>query len=212
MFGNNSCGTHSLICGSTRHHVIACKGVLSDGSVFDTEQLEESGYRESISLLDSILKKLEGWADDTTTRELIEENYPDKTLQRRSCGYAIDEAIHIIEENPGLAICKLLAGSEGTLAFITEIKVSLDPLPPKEKMVVCAHSNTLEGSFEANLIALKHKPAAVELMDGKILELSFQNLEQKRNAFFVYGMPAALLIAELWGDTREEIDAQAKAF
>lgn len=212
MFGNNSCGTHSLIYGSTRHHVIACKGVLSDGSVFDTERLKESGYRESIPLLDSILKQLEGWSVDTATKALIEENYPDKTLQRRSCGYAIDEAIEIVKENPGLALCKLLAGSEGTFAFITEIKVSLDPLPPKEKMVVCAHCNTLEGSFLANLIALKHKPAAVELMDGKILELSFQNLEQKRNAFFVDGMPAALLITEFWGDKREEIDAQAKAF
>lgn len=212
MFGNNSCGTHSLIYGSTRHHVIACKGVLSDGSVFDTERLKESGYRQSIPLLDSILKQLEGWTDDTATRALIEENYPDKTLQRRSCGYAIDEAIEIVKENPGLALCKLLAGSEGTFAFITEIKVSLDPLPPKEKMVVCAHCNTLEGSFLANLIALRHKPVAVELMDGKILELSFQNLEQKRNAFFVDGMPAALLIAEFWGDTREEIDAQAKTF
>lgn len=212
MFGNNSCGTHSLIYGSTRHHVIACKGVLSDGSVFDTERVTESGYHESIPLLDSILKQLEGWADDTVARALIEENYPDKTLQRRSCGYSIDEAIEIVKENPGLALCKLLAGSEGTFAFITEIKVSLDLLPPKEKMVVCAHCNTLEGSFLANLIALKHKPAAVELMDGRILELSFQNLEQKRNAFFVDGMPAALLIAEFWGDTKEDIDAQAKAF
>ena len=212
MFGNNSCGTHSLIYGSTRHHVIACKGVLSDGTGFDTERLTESGYRESIPLLDSILKQLEGWADDTATRALIEENYPDKTLQRRSCGYAIDEAIEIVKENPGLALCKLLAGSEGTFAFITEIKVSLDPLPPKEKMVVCAHCNTLEGSFLANLIALKHKPAAVELMDGKILELSFQNLEQKRNSFFVEGLPAALVIAEFWGETREAIDAQATAF
>ena len=212
MFGNNSCGTHSLIYGSTRHHVVACKGVIPDSSVFNTEKLKDSGYRKSIPLLDCILKQLEGWAGDESKRKLIEENYPDKSLQRRSCGYAIDEAIEIVEENPGLAICKLLAGSEGTLAFITEIKVSLDPLPPKEKMVVCAHCNTLEGSFEANLIALKHKPAAVELMDGKILELSFQNLEQKRNSFFVEGMPAALLIAEFWGDTREEIDAKAAAF
>ena len=42
MFGNNSCGTHSLVYGSTRHHVIACKGVLSDGSFFDTEHLDEN--------------------------------------------------------------------------------------------------------------------------------------------------------------------------
>ena len=212
MFGNNSCGTHSLIYGSTRHHVIACKGLLSEGTVFDTEKLKDSGYRKSIPLLDCILNQLEGWAGNESNSKLIEENYPDKSLQRRSCGYAIDEAIEIVEENPGLAFCKLLAGSEGTLAFITEIKVSLDPLPPKERMVVCAHCSTLEGSFEANLIALKHKPAAVELMDGKILELSFQNLEQKRNSFFVEGMPAALLIAEFWGTTREEIDAKAAAF
>lgn len=212
MFGNNSCGTHSLIYGSTRHHVIACKGILSNGSEFDTERFTEEGYCFSKPFLESLVKQLKTWAKDESTKNLIEENYPDKSLQRRSCGYAIDEAIEIVEENPGLAICKLLAGSEGTLAFITEIKVSLDPLPPKEKMVVCAHCNTLEGSFEANLIALKHKPAAVELMDGKILELSFQNLEQKRNSFFVEGMPAALLIAEFWGDTREEIDTKAAAF
>lgn len=212
MFGNNSCGTHSLIYGSTRHHVIACKGVLSDGSEIDTEKLKESRYRKSIPLLDCIFNQLEGWSEDESKCQLIEDNYPDISLQRRSCGYAIDEAIEIVEKDPGLAICKLLAGSEGTLAFITEIKVSLDPLPPKEKMVVCAHCNTLEGSFLANLIALKHMPVAVELMDGKILELSFQNIEQKRNSFFVDGMPAALLIAEFWGDTREEIDAHATAF
>lgn len=207
MFGNNSCGTHSLIYGSTRHHVIACKGVLSDGSLFETEHIDRNNV-----LLNKILSQLETWASNEGACNLIEENYPDKSLQRRSCGYAIDEAIEIVKENPELALCKLLAGSEGTLGFITEVKVSLDPLPPKEKMAVCAHCNTLEGSFEANLIALKHKPVAVELMDGKILELSFQNLEQKRNAFFVDGMPAALLIAEFWGDTKEEIDAQAKAF
>lgn len=208
MFGNNSCGTHSLIYGSTRHHVIACKGVLSDGNIFDTERTGEPGYRENRSMLDAILKQLEGWKADVATSELIKENYPDKSLRRRSCGYAIDETI----EGETVDLCKLLSGSEGTLAFITEIKISLDPLPPKEKMVVCAHCNTLDDSFHVNLIALRHKPVAVELMDGKILELSFQNIEQKRNSFFVVGMPAALLIAEFWGETRNEIDAQAAAF
>ena len=43
MFGNNSCGTHSLIYGSTRHHVIACKGILSNGCEFDTERFTEEG-------------------------------------------------------------------------------------------------------------------------------------------------------------------------
>ena len=203
MFGNNSCGTHSLIYGSTRHHLLACKGVLSDGSLFDTEHLDESN-----PLLEKILSQLKGWANDPAVVAQIEEAYPDKTLRRRSCGYAIDEAI----EGGKIDLCKLLVGSEGTLAFITEIKVSLDLLPPAEKMVVCAHCDTLDKSFLTNLVALKHNPVAVELMDGKILELSFQNLEQKRNSFFVEGLPAALVIAEFWGETKETIDAQATAF
>ena len=203
MFGNNSCGTHSLIYGSTRHHVLACKGVLSDGSLFDTEHLEESN-----PLLKKILSQLKEWSDNPSVVSQIEDAFPDKSLRRRSCGYAIDEAI----ENEKIDLCKLLVGSEGTLAFITEIKVSLDPLPPVEKMVVCAHCDTLDKSFVTNLIALKHNPVAVELMDGKILELSFQNLEQKRNSFFVDGLPAALVIAEFWGETKEAIDAQAAIF
>ena len=203
MFGNNSCGTHSLVYGSTRHHVLSCKGVLSDGSLFDTEHPDRSN-----PLLDRIFTQLEGWGSDPTVLAEVEAAFPDRSLRRRSCGYAIDEAI----EGGRADLCKLLVGSEGTLAFITEIKVSLDPLPPAEKMVVCAHCDTLEKSFQANLVALRHHPAAVELMDGKILELSFQNLEQKRNSFFVEGLPAALVIVEFWGETREDIDAQAAAF
>ena len=205
MFGNNSCGTHSLVYGSTRHHVIACKGVLTDGTVFDTENLEPS------PLLDKILAQLRNWADDEKTCALIAENYPDKNLQRRSCGYAIDEAVEFVKSNPGLALCKLLAGSEGTLAFITEIKVSLDQLPPKEIMAVCGHCDTLDKSFEANLIALQHRPTAIELMDGDILELSKGNAEQQKNRFFVDGNPAALLITELRSETREELDEKAEA-
>lgn len=211
MFGNNSCGTHSLVYGSTRHHVTACKGVLSDGSAFDTEKMEEPGYRESLPSIDAILSQLEGWAMDDRIRKLIESNYPDKSLQRRSCGYAIDEAIETVTQNKGLTLCKLLAGSEGTLAFITEIKVSLDVLPPKEIMVVCGHCDELEKSFEANLVALKHQPTAIELMDGDILELSKGNAEQNKNRFFVEGNPAALLITELRAETREELDRNAES-
>jgi len=209
MFGNNSCGTHSLVYGSTRHHVTACKGILSDGSVFDTEMVDVPGYRETLPLLDAILSQLENWVSDECIRSLIEANYPDKSLQRRSCGYAIDEAIESL--NWGLALCKLLAGSEGTLAFITEIKVSLDVLPPKEIMVVCGHCDALEKSFEANLVALRHQPTAIELMDGDILELSKGNAEQQRNRFFVEGDPAALLITELRAETREDLDEKAAA-
>ena len=247
MFGNNSCGSHSLVYGSTRHHVLEARGVLCDGSIevfkeYTLHELEERfGNRfwetdiqchsvrrhkeegeESIeclfqkeSLIQNIYSQLIRWALDKNTFHLIEENYPDKSLRRRSCGYAIDEVIEDLHnaskplEERTINLCKVLAGSEGTLAFITEIKVDLDPLPPKEKMVVCAHCDTLQKSFLGNLVALKFNPSAVELMDCNILELSKQNVEQQKNRFFVQGDPAAILIIELRGETREEIDALA---
>lgn len=201
MVGNNSCGTHSLVYGSTRHHVIALKGLLSDGSHFDTTITDNSN-----SLLNKILAQLQRWTDDPHVCHLIAENFPDASLRRRSCGYAIDEAIQAIGQSSSQAICNLLCGSEGTLAFITAIQLSLDPLPSKEKMVLCAHCNSLPDSYRANLIALHHNPVAVELMDGKILELCRKSHSQQNNQFFISGAPAALLITEFNGD---EIDQQA---
>lgn len=216
MFGNNSCGTHSLIYGSTRHHILEARGILADGSeeIFRSYPLSELEERfgprfwekENTTLAGRIYAQLAQWAMDSDARLTIEENFPDKTLRRRSCGYAIDEAI---EDMPGaIDLCKLLAGSEGTLCFITEIKISLDPLPPAEKLVVCAHCDTMDKSFLANLVALRHSPAAIELIDGKILQLSRETASQKSNMFFVKGSPAALLVTEIQGG---DIDAKAAA-
>lgn len=197
MVGNNSCGTHSLVYGSTRHHVLQIKGFLSDGSPFDTSHPGQGELEKRI------YSQLETWKSDETTRRLIADNFPDASLKRRSCGYAIDEAVDSLD------LCKLICGSEGTLCFITEIKLSLDPLPSENNMVVCAHCDSLEKSFLANLVALRHKPVAVELMDGKILELGKGNPAAERNRFFVEGEPAALIIAEfnLLADDYECADA-----
>ena len=222
MFGNNSCGTHSLVYGSTRHHVIAAKGMLADGTVesfrdYTITELE-TRFGEKFwtgdthnTLAERIYAQLINFAYDKKTSALIAEHFPDKELRRRSCGYAIDEAIEDLSATGEghINLCKLLAGSEGTLAFITEITVSLDPLPPSEIMVVCGHCDALAKSFEGNLVALKHKPTAIELMDGDILELSKGNTEQLENRFFVEGDPSALLITELRATSRQELDEKA---
>lgn len=225
MVGNNSCGTHSLVYGSTRPHVLEADGILSDGTKvhFGKTAIDELEERfgakfwansheliaNSQSLEQQIYTQLIRWSEDESTRQLIIDTYPDLELTRRSCGYAIDETIADIAKEGTINLCKLIAGSEGTLAFLTRIKVSLDPLPPKEVMVVCAHCISLDAAFEANLTALKQNPTAIELMDGEILELSKQTPSVER--FFVQGDPAALLIAELRSDTREDLDKQADA-
>ena len=107
-------------------------------------------------------------------------------------------------------MCKLLAGSEGTLAFVTELKLNLVPLPPKRKgRNLCTLQDIRGRAFEGNLVALKHHPVAIELMDQNILELSKGNIAQNKNRFFVQGDPAAILIVELAQESREEVDRVA---
>ena len=209
MVGNNSCGTHSLIYGSTRPHILEADGILSDGTKVHFGKVQLDKVQSTKGLEGRIYAQLIRWAEDEQTRKLIEETYPDKELTRRSCGYAIDEVIADISKDRTINLCKLIAGSEGTLALLTRIMVSLDPLPPKEVMVVCAHCVSLDAAFEANLTALQHHPTAVELMDGELLELSKNTPAVER--FFVQGDPAALLIAELRSDTRKDLDRQVEA-
>ena len=230
MVGNNSCGMHSLVYGSTRGRVLEAEGLLADGSKvwfaeytvgeleerFGTDSWKEGEVNDDGTLEKRIYVQLIRWALDAKTRRLIEETYPDKELTRRSCGYAIDEAIEdLCDESKPLRerkinLCRLIAGSEGTLALLSRIKVSLDPLPPKEVMVVCAHCTSLDAAFEANLIALAHHPTAVELMDGEILSLARQNSNLGfQISDFIVGEPPALLISELRGESKDEMDKQA---
>lgn len=214
MVGNNSCGLHSLVYGSVRDHLLEAKVVLGDGTEAVLKGLtvgEVEGKLELNTLEGEIYRQVVKLLREHKTEIL--EHYPDPALRRRNSGYALDQLLYsdYIDKqyNGSFNLCKLIAGSEGTLAFITELKLHLVALPPKEKAVICIHCSTLEEAFEGNLVALKHKPMAVELMDRTILELSKGNIAQNRNRFFIQGAPAAILIVELACSSREEVDRLA---
>lgn len=226
MMGNNSCGTHSLVYGSTRHHVVEAKGILSDGTteIFRPYTVRELESRfgnqfwekeKQDSLIASIYAQLIRFALSEEVTAIIDSSYPDRSLRRRSCGYAIDEVIEELRSDKlpfsdrNINLCSLLSGSEGTLAFITEITVSLDPLPLPCAMMLCAHCAELQQCFEANLIALEAHPDAIELIDRPILKLSEGNIEQSHNRFFIEGDPAGILCIELREATPEALATKA---
>jgi len=217
MVGNNSCGSHSLIYGSTRDHIIEVKVFLSDGTEVVFGPLSKSAVENKClqnDLEGNIYRNIYHMLSDPYNQEQIHAEYPDPDLERRNTGYAIDLLLATEPFTPGdtpFNFCKLIAGSEGTLAFITEIKLNLVPLPPKEKALLCVHCHRLEDAFHGNLIALAHKPVAVELMDHFILEQTKTNIEQRKNRFFVEGEPGAILIVELAEDTKEAIMEKASA-
>lgn len=267
MVGNNSCGSNSVVYGSTRNHLLEVKGYLSDGSFVEFKNLSVEEFKKKVDVRGAMFENRDKTEHQTSNIEHqtsntehqtsniehrtssiehriynhiynvlsnpenqaeIRKEFPKMSIERRNTGYAIDELLETeifteqsnretIKTPPlsGVAaggkfnFCKLIAGSEGTLMFITEIKLHVNALPPKIQGLVCVHVNSVEESLRANLIALKYKPTAVELIDHYILECTKENKEQRQNRFFVQGDPGAILVVELAHDDIEEIKARA---
>ncbi|SHF24660.1 FAD/FMN-containing dehydrogenase [Mariniphaga anaerophila] len=219
MLGNNSCGLHSLVYGSVREHILEVDAVLSDGSATTFKSLSKEEFAQKLNgnanqLEKSIYKNVFDILSNPENQKEIRTKFPDPKLTRRNMGYAIDSLLNsemFSEGGEPFNFSKLLAGSEGTLAFSYRIKLNVIPLPPKHKGLVCAHFETLEESLEGNLVALKHHPQAIELMDDIILQCTKENIEQNKNRFFVKGEPGALLMIEFACATEEELNTRAVA-
>jgi FAD/FMN-containing dehydrogenase/Fe-S oxidoreductase len=213
MVGNNACGANSVVYGSTREHLVATRAVLSDGSVAEFGPLSPEQFEAKCSgdaLEASIYRETKRLLSEAETRAEIAREFPKKSIHRRNTGYAIDllaECEPFTPGGPQFNFCRLLAGSEGTLAFLTEITLACEPLPPRELALLCVHCSTIDEALRANLVALRHAPRACELMDHNILECTKTNLEQSKNRFFVQGDPGSILAIELAADTREQVSA-----
>ncbi|MCD4725393.1 MAG: FAD-binding oxidoreductase, partial [Bacteroidales bacterium] len=90
MLGNNACGAHSLIYGSTRDHTISAKVILSDGSEAVFEPLSKELFLskcELNSLEGKIYKQINEILSDPANRNSIHKEYPDPAIKRRNTGY-----------------------------------------------------------------------------------------------------------------------------
>ena len=217
MVGNNSCGSTSIEYGSTRDHTLAVKTILSDGSAVEFSALTKEEFiskTKGTSLENTLYKQIYTELANPVTREQIVEGYPKASITRRNTGYAVDSLMDtsvFMDSEDVFNFSKLLCGSEGTLAFTTELKLQIVPLPKPFQVVLNAHFNSITESLQATLLAMKLTPSACELMDKTILDCTKDNTTQQKNRFFVEGDPEAILMVEFRGTTLAEAKQQAHA-
>lgn len=212
MVGNNSSGTTSIKYGVTRDKVLCLKTLLSDGSEVLFEAITKSEVhkkKEEKSLEGKIYSTIYSELSSEKAQLEIAKEFPNSNIHRRNNGYAIDELIKYEEfggRESKINVSKLLSGSEGTLAFTTEIKLQLDDLPPSKNIMVAAHFSSIKESMEAVVTAMNHDLYTCELMDKTILDCTKNNREQLKNRFFIQGDPEAVLMLEIC--TNSEIDSR----
>ena len=216
MVGNNSSGTTSIQYGVTRDKVLELQTILSDGSeaVFNSISSEEFKNKTKLNSLEghiynTIYKELES----ESVQKQILDNFPKPEIHRRNTGYAIDELIHsdvFTDTKEQFNMCKLLSGSEGTLAFTTQITLQLDDLQPTESIMVAAHFKSIEQCLNSVELVMKHNLYTCEMMDKTILDCTKHNKTQQQNRQFILDDPEAILMCEVRGNALDSVKKQAE--
>ncbi|WP_336359089.1 FAD-binding and (Fe-S)-binding domain-containing protein [Haladaptatus sp. ZSTT2] len=195
--GNNSTGSHSLKYGLTEAYVEECEVVLADGTVTTfgevtleelragagDEDLEARIYAEACHILDDL-------SDEVQAR------YPD--LKRNVSGYNLDSFVEQAKSG-SVNLGRLLAGSEGTLALITEVTISLVDVPEAKAMALLAYENITDAMHDVAPI-VAHDAAAVELVDDVLLDLASQTAAFEDISQLVPSGTEAVLLVEFYAD------------
>ena len=210
MTGNNSAGSHSIVYGKMIDHVLEVKTVLADGSEATFGPVEKARL-ESLSRGESLENRLyrELLALGAANKDEILARFP--RIIRRVSGYNLDELVanngsfgagYSSQTGP-FNMAKVLVGSEGTLAVVSEAKIRAVPLP-KKKALLLVHFRSLHESVESVEEILQFEPAAVELMDEFILKQAFSKPEFAAEMGFVDRDANVLMAVEFFGDSATE--------
>lgn len=208
MINTDASGQGSLVYGKTSDHVLGLRSVLLNGDLLDTAPLPVSEARrcaqeESAAgeLYRTILESCE------THRQTILESFP--KLNRFLTGYDLR---HVFSDDmQTFDLTRILTGSEGTLAVITEAKLNITPIPEVRRLV-----NVKYDAFDS---ALRNAPfmvaaqaLSVETVDSKVLNLAREDIVWHSVSELITDVPDKTLlglnIVEFCGNDEALIDGQ----
>ncbi len=168
MVSTDASGQGSLVYGKTSDHVRGLTSVLANGEVLHTTPitLEQARVRsEKSDSLGDILKQVVSTCVEK--RQQIIAKFP--RLNRFLTGYDLEHAYNETEQM--IDVSRLIAGAEGSLAFVSEAKLNITKIPKFTALV-----NVKYNLFES---ALRHAPSmiaanatSVETVDSTVLNMA----------------------------------------
>ncbi|WP_058972794.1 D-2-hydroxyglutarate dehydrogenase YdiJ [Type-D symbiont of Plautia stali] len=211
MINTDASGQGSLVYGKTSDHVEGLRAVLIGGDILDTrampttlaEQLAATPTAEG-RIYHEVLNRCRD------QRDLILEKFP--KLNRFLTGYDLR---HVFSDDlQTFDLTRLLCGAEGTLAFITEARLDITPIPKVRRLV-----NIKYDSFDSALrnapFMVEAKALSVETVDSKVLNLAREDIVWHSVKELITDVPdkemLGLNIVEFAGDDGELIEHQVNS-
>ncbi len=198
MIGNNACGTRALGYGRTSDNVLAMEALTGLGSALTVTTgvaqgvpSQRGAQRELMALRAAVHGRL----------DVIRTEFGQ--LRRQVSGYALE---HLAPEH-GFDVGRMLVGSEGTLAVLTQATVRLVTDPPARVLVALGFDDIYQAGDVAHRL-LDYGATAAEALDARIVDL----VRVRRGPNAVPDLPIgrAWMFVELVGDSSEEADAAAR--
>jgi len=204
--GNNTTGAHSLKYEKADGYVEEVEVVLADGTVttfgwMDVNELHERA--KGVDATDGIEARIYAEVSRVlkeNERE-IRKRYPN--LMRNVSGYNLDKLLEDIDKRGEVNVGRLMAGSEGTLAIVTEATVSLEPIPNETAVVLLTYDKMLDAMRDVAPI-LEHDPSAVEVMDDVLLDLARDIAEFSALVGTLPEGTSSTLLVEFYADSIDE--------
>ena len=196
VIGIDGAGSHWLKYGSARQHVLSLQVVTADGETLEVgrEPIAEGQSSDANPRKRQLVERLHRLL--ARHEDLIERTQDEKLPNR--CGYNLRG----VASREHLDLARLLVGSEGTLALITEAHLATQPLPAHRGVTLLLF-DSLEKATQAVREILAHGPSACDLMDRRHLTLA-REAEVRFDLLLPRETEAALLV-ELHGEERHEV-------
>lgn len=208
MINTDASGQGSLVYGKTSDHVEGLRAVLLGGEILDTRAMP-TALAEQLATTPTaegrIYKEVLNRCRDQ--RELILAKFP--KLNRFLTGYDLR---HVFSDDlQTFDLTRLLCGAEGTLAFITEARLDITPIPKVRRLV-----NIKYDSFDSALrnapFMVEAQALSVETVDSKVLNLAREDIVWHSVSELITDVPGkemlGLNIVEFAGDDAALITQQ----
>ncbi len=198
MLANNAAGARSLHYGTMSEHIEEVELLLASGAFIKFSTLSLGEWEKKRAQNDeegNIYRIL--WKIKEKYSEEIRAHFP--KIPRRVSGYNVDTLL----KHP-FNVAKMIAGSEGTLGIITEMKVRLVPKLRTTALLLIFFDDLLD-AFKRVPSLLSTKPTSLELIDRQIIELGRDSPTLRKKLDWLQGNPQALLIVEYEGKDGDEV-------
>ncbi|UPQ86898.1 D-2-hydroxyglutarate dehydrogenase YdiJ [Vibrio sinaloensis] len=167
MINTDASGQGSLKYGKTSDHVLSLQAVFADGSVLESDL--SHGMPTEGEFAYQAYHQTERVCRDK--RQQIEDKFP--PLNRFLTGYDLKNALDT--DNDCFDLTRVLCGAEGSLAFITEAKLNLTPIP-KARTLVNIKYNSFDSALRNAPFMVEASALSVETVDSKVLNLAKQDI------------------------------------